>query len=177
MRWYHGILERRLVFIKGFTRCTKEVHRDIVVSSQMSNHNNVLKVLGYCLGIPAEGESQAEDQVAGTAPFLDPVYFQTNFVTEKTDVYSFGVLLLVLITGRKTFQEEIYLINYVIDLVEQDRGKLGWGGGGAIDQQQQQAFLEVALRCTNPFSREDRPLMIEVAKELHRIERSMTAAP
>jgi len=49
--WYEGILEQRLVFIKSFTRCTKEVYRDIVVSSQMSSHNNVLKLSGYCLEI------------------------------------------------------------------------------------------------------------------------------
>ncbi|KAL3567739.1 hypothetical protein D5086_030390 [Populus alba] len=49
--------------------------------------------------------------------------------------------------------------------------------GEAIDQQQLEASIELALRCTNPFSWEDRPLMIEVAKELQRIERSITAAP
>ncbi|XP_011034800.1 PREDICTED: inactive serine/threonine-protein kinase At1g67470-like [Populus euphratica] len=262
-KWYEGILEQRLVFIKSFTRCTKEVYRDIVVSSQMSSHNKVLKLLGCCLEIPAgpalvfeypgigclerliqdgsltwgtrlkiakeianavtylhtafprptihrdikpqniflnqnydaklsnfslsisipEGESKVEEEVSGTLFFLDPVYLRTGFVTEKTDVYSFGVLLLVLLTGRITIQEEIFVIHYAKDLDEEDqvneivdpriRGKRG----EAIDQQQQQAFLEVALRCTNPFSREDRPLMIEVAKELQRIERSIIVAP
>jgi hypothetical protein len=49
-------------------------------------------------------------------------------------------------------------------------------GGEAIDQQQLEASIELALRCINN-SGEDRPLMIEVAKELQRIERSITAAP
>jgi hypothetical protein len=52
-----------------------------------------------------------------------------------------------------------------------------WGNGGeAIDRQQLEAFAELALRCTDD-SGEDRPLMIEVAKEIQRIERSITAAP
>ncbi|KAJ6414281.1 hypothetical protein OIU84_006989 [Salix udensis] len=100
----------------------------------MSSHNNVLKVLGYCLEIPA-------------GPALVFEYPENGYLVEQDRV------------------------NEVVD--PGIRGNEGEG----IDQQQQQAFLEVALRCTNPFSREDRPLMIEVAKELQRIERSITAAP
>ncbi|KAL3603176.1 hypothetical protein D5086_004035 [Populus alba] len=143
---YEGILEQRLLLIKMFRDCDTGVYRDIVVSSQMSSHNNVLKL------------------------------------SEKTDVYSFGVLLLLLLTGRRTLQERISVTNCVKDLVEQDRvheavdPRIRGNRGEAIDQQQLEAFIELALRCTN-HSGEDRPLMIEVAKELQRIERSITAAP
>ncbi|XP_034905458.1 serine/threonine-protein kinase ZRK1 [Populus alba] len=260
---YEGILEQRLLLIKMFRDCDTGVYRDIVVSSQMSSHNNVLKLSGCCLEIPAgpalvfeypengclqtlihdgsltwgtrlkiakeianavtylhsafprptihrdikpkniflnqnydaklsnfspsisipEGESQVEeDVILGTFFFLDPVYFETGIVTEKTDVYSFGVLLLLLLTGRRTLQERISVTNCVKDLVEQDRvheavdPRIRGNRGEAIDQQQLEAFIELALRCTN-HSGEDRPLMIEVAKELQRIERSITAAP
>lgn len=262
-KWYKGILEQRLVFIKMYMVCNKEVYRDIVVSSQMSSHNNVLKLSGCCLEIPAapalvfeypengclerliddgsltwgtrlkiakeianavtylhsafprptihrditprniflnqnydaklsnfslsisipEGESQVEeDVILGTWSFLDPVYYRTGIVTEKTDVYGFGVLLLLLLTGRGAVEEGIYVIDYVKDLVEQDRVKeavhprIRGSRGEAIDQQQLEASIELALRCIND-SGEDRPLMIEVAKELQRIERSITAAP
>uniref|UniRef100_A0A6M2ERY3 Protein kinase domain-containing protein n=1 Tax=Populus davidiana TaxID=266767 RepID=A0A6M2ERY3_9ROSI len=265
-KWYEGILEQRLVFIKMYWVCNKLVYRDIVVSSQMSSHNNVLKLSGCCLEIPErlalvfeypengclqtliddgsltwgtrlkiakeianavtylhsafprptihrdikprniflnqnydaklshfflsisipEGESQVEDQLAGTVHFLDPVYCQTGFVTEKTDVYSFGVLLLLLLTGRRIFEEEfdegIGLIDHVKILVEKDRvnevvdPRIRGSRGEAIDQQQLEASIELALRCIDD-SGEDRPLMIEVAKELQLIERSITAAP
>nr|TKR75366.1 hypothetical protein D5086_0000285570 [Populus alba] len=117
---YEGILEQRLLLIKMFRDCDTGVYRDIVVSSQMSSHNNVLKLSGCCLEIPA-------------GPALDRVH-------EAVDPR---------IRGNR---------------------------GEAIDQQQLEAFIELALRCTN-HSGEDRPLMIEVAKELQRIERSITAAP
>nr|TKR75365.1 inactive serine/threonine-protein kinase [Populus alba] len=54
-KWYKGILEQRLVFIKMYRVCDIEVYRDIVVSSQMSGHNNVLKLSGCCLEISKEG--------------------------------------------------------------------------------------------------------------------------
>ncbi|XP_055832474.1 calmodulin-binding receptor-like cytoplasmic kinase 2 isoform X2 [Solanum dulcamara] len=39
-------------------------------------------------------------QIKGTAGYLDPEYLRTYQLTEKTDVYSFGVLLVEMMTGR-----------------------------------------------------------------------------
>ncbi|KAJ6414262.1 hypothetical protein OIU84_006976 [Salix udensis] len=254
--WKRGVLDGRLVFIKVDASGGQEVYRDIVVSSQMSSHNNALKLLGCCLEIPEgpalvyeyaengclnshirdgslpwgtrlkiakeianavtylhtafprpiihrdiaprniflnknqapklvdfsfsisipEGKSKAgDDHLVGTYGFLDPEYVMTKFVTEKTDVFSFGVLLLVLLTGRAPIQGEIHLIEYVGRVNEAVDPMIRGNGGEAIDQQQLEAAIELALRCTSA-SGEDRPLMIEVAKELQRIERSITAA-
>lgn len=254
--WKRGVLDGRLVFIKVYASGGQEVYRDIVVSSQMSSHNNALKLLGCCLEIPEgpalvyeyaengclnshirdgslpwgtrlkiakeiasavtylhtafprpiihrdikpenifldknqaaklvdfscsisipEGKSKAgDDHLVGTCGFLDPEYLMTNFVTEKTDVFSFGVLLLVLLTGRAPLQGEIHQIEYVDRVNEGVDPMIRGNGGEAIDQQQLEAAIELALRCTSA-SGEDRPLMIEVAKELQRIESSITAA-
>lgn len=64
-----------------------------------------------------EGESRVGlDDLAGTVGFIDPDYMIRSFVTEKTDVFSFGVPLLVLLTGRNAFQPEMSLTEYVKDL-------------------------------------------------------------
>ncbi|KAJ6399790.1 hypothetical protein OIU77_020361 [Salix suchowensis] len=120
----------------------------------------------------SEGESRVElDDLAGTPGFVDPDFMIRNFVTEKTDVFSFGLLLLVLISGRNASQLEMSLTEG-----NEEVNPTIWGNGGvAIDQQQLEAFVKLALRCTND-SGEDSPLMMGVAaKRLQQFERSITA--
>ena len=43
--------------------------------------------------------------VIGTVRLLEPNYFRTSTVNEATYVYSFGVLLLILLTGKKSLRQ------------------------------------------------------------------------
>ena len=161
------------------------IHRDISASNIELDKNYVPKLcnINLAISIP-EGETYVEDLVVGKLGYLDPHYARTQNITEKTDVYSFGVLLLVLVTGKKpldmsrpTGLEDI--CKYVTDLVQKqqfndivDHKMLEEEGGGNEEQLKLQlrAFIELALRCVE-VERENRPQMIDVAKELVKIYR------
>lgn len=49
----------------------------------------------------SSGEEAEETRVLGTIGYLAPEYAETGQITDKADVYAFGVCLLELITGRK----------------------------------------------------------------------------
>ncbi|KAJ0712734.1 putative protein kinase RLK-Pelle-PERK-2 family [Helianthus annuus] len=49
-----------------------------------------------------------EDRVIGTSGYLAPEYFNGGIVTEKVDIYAFGLVLLELITGRRTSDLQCY---------------------------------------------------------------------
>ncbi|PON67563.1 Tyrosine-protein kinase [Parasponia andersonii] len=157
------------------------IHRSIRASSIFVDRDHVAKLcnFGESISIP-EGETHVPDLVRGVLGYLDPVYYRTSNVTEKTDVYSFGVLLLILLTGRRVINYDRHenICQFVVNLVENERFKeivdpkiLEEGGGMNEEKELQlQDFLKLALCCINREI-EERPLMIDVAKELVKIER------
>ena len=48
-----------------------------------------------------DGDSGAESRIIGTFGYMAPEYAETGEVSEKADVYAFGVVLVELVTGRK----------------------------------------------------------------------------
>ncbi|TYI46819.1 hypothetical protein E1A91_D13G130800v1, partial [Gossypium mustelinum] len=70
--------------------------------SIMLDHNNVPKLIDFGLGISLpQGQAHVEDAVIGRIGLSAPEYVTTGYLTEKADVYLFGMLLLELLGGRK----------------------------------------------------------------------------
>ncbi|KAI3852779.1 hypothetical protein MKW92_026393 [Papaver armeniacum] len=60
------------------------------------------KISGFCGARLCEGEdTHYTTEVIGTYGYLDPEYLVQGTINDKTDVYSFGVLILVLMSGKK----------------------------------------------------------------------------
>ncbi|KAA8545724.1 hypothetical protein F0562_020825 [Nyssa sinensis] len=82
------------------------VNRDLNLNNIMIDQHGVTRLFDFSLSIsisPEEEESGVADPVVGTLGYVDPEYFQSGFVTEKSDAYNFGVILLQLLTRKKAF--------------------------------------------------------------------------
>ncbi|KAL5553305.1 hypothetical protein UlMin_040706 [Ulmus minor] len=94
------------------------IHRDLKPSNILLGDDMRAKVADFGLvRLAPDGKASFETRVAGTLGYLAPEYAETGKISTKVDVYSFGVILTELVTGRKSIdgnqaEESLHLVTW-----------------------------------------------------------------
>ncbi|BAT95272.1 Receptor-like serine/threonine-protein [Vigna angularis] len=156
------------------------IHRDFKASNILLENNFHAKVADFGLAKQApEGRANyLSTRVMGTFGYVAPEYAMTGHLLVKSDVYSYGVVLLELLTGRKpvdmsqpTGQEN--LVTWARPILR-DKDRLEELAdprlGGRYPKEDFVRVCTIAAACVAPEASQ-RPTMGEVVQSLKMVQR------
>ena len=79
------------------------VHRDIKPANIMLTNNRVVKVMDFGIATLASSSRTKSEMVLGTPTYMSPEQIAGKKVDGRSDIYSLGVVMFELLTGRPPF--------------------------------------------------------------------------
>ncbi|XP_021313529.1 receptor-like serine/threonine-protein kinase ALE2 isoform X5 [Sorghum bicolor] len=120
------------------------IHRDFKSSNILLEHDFTPKVSDFGLARTAlgEGNEHISTRVMGTFGYVAPEYAMTGHLLVKSDVYSYGVVLLELLTGRKP-----------VDMLRPagQENLVAWAGSLLTSRDGLESIIDPSLGSSIPF--------------------------
>ncbi|KAH6786037.1 hypothetical protein C2S51_038492 [Perilla frutescens var. frutescens] len=162
----------------------KVVHRDVKSSNILLDRKWNAKVSDFGLAkLLGSEESHVTTRVMGTFGYVSPDYASTGMLNERNDVYSFGVLLMEIMTGRSPVDYsrppgEMNLVDWFKGMISSHRGEelVDPLIGVPPPSRALKRVLLVCLRCIDIDSNK-RPKMGQIVHMLEADEFSYRAGP
>ncbi|KAF7818596.1 L-type lectin-domain containing receptor kinase VIII.1 [Senna tora] len=138
------------------------IHRDVKTSNIMLDEGFNARLGDFGLARQTEHDKSPDATVAaGTMGYLAPEYLLTGRATEKTDVFSYGAVVLEVASGRRPIEKDATagkvgvssnLVEWVWSLHREGRLLMAADArlGGEFEEGEMRRVLLVGLACSHP---------------------------
>jgi serine/threonine protein kinase len=149
--------------------CPKVFHRDIKTQNILLDRNGIAKMADFGLALLCQPRQGVKvEQCSGTLGYADPLYISSSVVTEKSEVYSFGMVVLESLTGKPPAVQGPngqvqYVYSHLMGDVRTVMSMIQWRAGWPPELAQRMAKL--ALACIDKAEAR-RPVFVDLVARL-----------
>src|SRR5260364_70314 len=91
------------------------LHRDLHPGNILLKENYEAYITDLGLSKPLD-EKEQEERIHGVLPYISPELFQKKPYTEASDIYSFGVIMVEMTTGQRSFNDYKFDFDLIVKI-------------------------------------------------------------